>query len=198
MNGFERRAQLIKEKIQSTVLDMLKTWEPRQIRIADIAAEARVSQVTIYNYFGSKEALFRETFKDYMEKAFDEFEAFLSREPTFKEVVQYAVFNDKEAFRAIKPEVFKQLLIDDREMSEYVRHVTHERAIPRIIGVIEEAKRKGEISSKVSTPTILAFFNLYMNQASAFLEQAQQSGDPEAFVEEFVHLMFYGICGRED
>lgn len=30
MNGFERRKELIKEKIKKTVLDMLKTWEPKK------------------------------------------------------------------------------------------------------------------------------------------------------------------------
>ena len=42
---------------------MLKTWEPKRIRITDIAKEANVSQVTIYNYFGSKEALLKEVLK---------------------------------------------------------------------------------------------------------------------------------------
>lgn len=42
MNGFEKRALLIKEKIKKTALDMLKTWEPKRIRITDIAKEANV------------------------------------------------------------------------------------------------------------------------------------------------------------
>lgn len=200
MNGFEKRAQLLKRKIKETVLDMLKTWEPRKIRIADIATEAHVSQVTIYNYFGSKEALLRETFKDYIDGAVAEFEAFLNREPSpsFKEIVQYAVFHDKEAFRSFKPEIFKELLIEDREMSGYLERIYRDWAVPLFMRFIDDAKRKGEISSKVSTPTLLTFFNMYMNHSSAFLDQAQQSGDPEKFVEEIVHLLFYGISGKGD
>lgn len=200
MNGFEKRALLLKQKIMETVLEMLKTWEPRRIRIADIAAEAHVSQVTIYNYFGSKEALLRETFKHYIDEAVVEFEAFLNREPSpsIKEIVQYAVFHDKEAFRSFKPEVFKQLLLEDREMSDYMEHIYRDWAMPLFIRFIDEAKRKGEISAKVSTPTLLTFFNMYMAHSTAFLDQAQQSGNPEAFVEEIIHLLFYGIFGKED
>ena len=72
MNGFEKRALLIKEKIKKTALDMLKTWEPKRIRITDIAKEANVSKVTIYNYFGSKEALLKEVFKDYIDRTISE------------------------------------------------------------------------------------------------------------------------------
>ncbi|CAM3689132.1 TetR/AcrR family transcriptional regulator [Cohnella lubricantis] len=200
MNGFEKRAQLLKQKIKKAVLDMLKTWEPRKIRIADIAAEAHVSQVTIYNYFGSKEALLRETIKDYIDGAVAGFEAFLNREPapSFKEIVQYAVFHDKEAFRSFRPEIFKQLLIEDREMSDYMERITRDWAMPLFIRCIDEAKKRGEISSGVSTATLMTFFNMYMAQSSAFLDQAQQSGDPEAFVEELVYLLFYGIRGQGD
>ncbi|MDI3410228.1 TetR/AcrR family transcriptional regulator [Bacillus sonorensis] len=79
MNGFEKRASLIKEKIKKATLEMLKTWEPRRIRITDIAKKANVSQVTIYNYFGSKEALLEDVFKDYIDQAVNEFADYMKK-----------------------------------------------------------------------------------------------------------------------
>jgi AcrR family transcriptional regulator len=197
MNGFEKRAELLKQKIKKTALDMLKTWEPRKIRIADIAAEARVSQVTIYNYFGSKEALLREAFKDYIDGAVADFEAFIAGKPSLKEIVQYSVFYDREAIRTFSPDFFKSFLLDDREMSAYVEELYTAKAMPLMIRFIEEGKERGEISSKVSTGTIMAYFNMFKDYSSSILEMAGQRDDKEAFIEEIIHLFFYGICGEE-
>ncbi|GIO12371.1 TetR family transcriptional regulator [Cohnella xylanilytica] len=197
MNGFAKRAELIREKIKKTVLEMLKTWEPRKIRIADIAAEARVSQVTIYNYFGSKESLLREAFKDYMEKSFADFEAFIATGPTMKEIVQYSLFYDKEAIHAYSPDFFREFLVDDREMYEYMERIYRDRAMPLVVRFIEEGKKRGEISSKLSTPTLVMYFNMFKDQSKTILDMAQQSGDPEAFVEEIIRLFYYGVCGED-
>ena len=91
MNGFEKRALLIKEKIKKTALDMLKTWEPKRIRITDIAKEANVSQVTIYNYFGSKEALLKEVFKDYIDQSISEFEEYMNKDISVKEKIELMI-----------------------------------------------------------------------------------------------------------
>jgi AcrR family transcriptional regulator len=197
MNGFERRTELIKEKIKMNVLTMLHTWGPKKIRIADIAAEAGVSQVTIYNYFGSKEALLREVFKDYLDKNITDFEKLIERQPSLKEIIQYIVFTDKEVYRAFTPEFIKQLLIVDREMEQYIEELYRSKAMPLTIRFIEEGKRRGQISAKVSTPTLLTYINMFKEQSQTFLDMAQQSGRVDDFLEEMIHLFFYGISGVE-
>lgn len=193
MNGFERRKELIKEKIKKTVLDMLKTWEPKKIRIADIAAEAEVSQVTIYNYFGSKDALLSEVFKQFIDKSITDFETFIQGDHSLKEIIQYIVFVDKEAYRAFTPEFFTQFLIDD-ETNQYIEELYRTKGMPLVVQFVEEGKRKGEISKKVSTPTIIAYINMLKAQSHMFLDLAQQSEQVDDFLDEFIHLFFYGIC----
>ncbi|MBB6732185.1 TetR/AcrR family transcriptional regulator [Cohnella zeiphila] len=197
MNGFEKRAERIKEKIKSTVFRMLQTWEPKKIRIADIAAEAGVSQVTIYNYFGSKEGLIRETFRDYVGRSVRDFEEFIGSGPSMKEVISYALQYDKLMYRAFSPEMVKQLVIDDSEIAREVDEMYRSRILPFMERFIEEGRRRGEISAKVSTQTIMTYIGIMYNQMQASLDLMQKSGDPEKFLEEAVHLFFYGICGAE-
>lgn len=197
MNGFEKRKEAIKEKIKGTVLQMLATREPKNLRIADLAAEANVSQVTIYNYFGNKEALLREVFIEYIEEKVNEFEAFIASGPSLKELVPFSIFMDQEAFKAFTPEYIKQQLVNDVEMQRCIEEITRDRAMPLMIQFIEDAKRKGEISDKVPTATIVAYIQIYSTQSQMFLDMAQQSGRGEQFLEEMIHLFFYGICGLE-
>ncbi|WP_187274143.1 TetR/AcrR family transcriptional regulator [Paenibacillus sp. N3.4] len=193
MNGFEKRAQQKKEKIMRSTLDLLKTSDPSKLRIADIAEAASVSQVTIYNYFGSKEALVREVFKDYMWTAIKEFETFLAGEHSLKEKVEYIVFQKKKSSKTFDPQVMKQLWRDDPEMVRFVKEEYMAKGIPLVMRLIEDGKKNGEISKALSTNTIMMYMQMLTNQADTMLDYAEEHGNMDMLIEEMVHLFFYGV-----
>ncbi|WP_409343605.1 TetR/AcrR family transcriptional regulator [Paenibacillus sp. MBLB4367] len=179
-----------------TTLDILRTSGPKRIRIADISKAANVSQVTIYNYFGSKEVLLREVFINYTDNAIRDFEEYMNGDHTLKEKIEYILFREKEQYREFPPGLIKELLIDDHELTRYIEGQYKEKAIPLTVRIIEEGKISGEISEDVSIETVLAFIQLYMNQYETLLEMAEQSRDMDKFLEGMVHMFFYGVCGK--
>ncbi|SEO12209.1 transcriptional regulator, TetR family [Paenibacillus sophorae] len=198
MNGFEKRAAKIRYKIMRATLEMLKTWEPKRMRIADIAKAAGVSQVTIYNYFGSKEALIEESLKDFVDQAIDGFEEVLNQKRSIKEIVEYTIIQEKETYAAIPPSLMKKMMLEDQEMFRYIQQRYEQAVLPLMIRMLEEGKARNEISSKVSVNSVLIFMNFYMQNAGEMLEIAQKQDNRDAFLEEMVHIFFYGICGREE
>jgi AcrR family transcriptional regulator len=60
MNGFEKRRLKKKNSILITALELFKQYGYRKVTVAEIADKASVSQVSIYNYFKSKENLKQE------------------------------------------------------------------------------------------------------------------------------------------
>src|SRR5512145_3284994 len=60
MDGFERRKEQSKEDIRRAAWELFSQFGVDRVSIADIARKAGVSQATIYNNFGSKDALVRE------------------------------------------------------------------------------------------------------------------------------------------
>jgi len=196
MNGFEKRARSIKAKIMRTTLELLRTSDPKRIRIADISKAANVSQVTIYNYFGSKELLLREVFIGYVDKVLQDFEDYMKEERLLKERIEYILFLKKESFKEFPPHLIKEMIVNDHELAEYVEEQYRSKEIPIFIQMIEEGKNSGEISADVTTANVLALIQLYMNQYELMLGLAEQSGDMDAFFEGMVHMFFYGICGK--
>lgn len=195
MNGFEKRASLIKERILKTTLEILKTWEPSKIRIADIAKTAHVSQVTIYNYFGSKEALLHEVIKNYIDTSFKEFGELMQGDFTFKEKIERIILQDRESFNILSPQRINQLLIEDKEMAQYIQKETNEKVIPVMLQMLEEGKKSGEISNKVSSQALLMFINFSLQHYQELMEMVEQSGNLD-IIDSMLHIFFYGICGK--
>ncbi|MCY7817413.1 TetR/AcrR family transcriptional regulator [Bacillus haynesii] len=194
MNGFEKRALLIKEKIKKTALDMLKTWEPKRIRITDIAKEANVSQVTIYNYFGSKEALLKEVFKDYIDQSISDFEEYMKKDISVKEKIELMILQKREANnQKFALTVIKEVMIEDSEIMDYVKRQYDEKIIPLMLQMIEEGHRTGEISPKITAESFLIFMNMIIEHSKTLGEAFEQN---RQFTEEMMHIFFYGLCGR--
>lgn len=38
---------------------------------------------------------------------------------------------------------------------------------------------------------------MYMRNAGELLDEASKQEDMDAFIEEAIHIFFYGICGKE-
>lgn len=197
MNGFEKRTALIKSKIMKTTISMLNTWEPKRLRIADIAREAGVSQVTIYNYFGSKEALISESFKDFIQQAIDEFREEMRRQQSLKELIAYSLFKEKETYSSLPPASIKEIMVDDQEMYVYIQRQYDEQIVPLMVEMVEEGKARGEISDKVSVKAVLLTIQLYIKSSGEMLGSLAGHEDKDAFLEELIHIFFYGLCGRE-
>ncbi|MPQ26375.1 TetR/AcrR family transcriptional regulator [Bacillus paralicheniformis] len=194
MNGFEKRALLIKDKIKKTALDMLKTWEPKRIRITDIAKEANVSQVTIYNYFGNKEALLKEVFKDYIDQSISDFEECMNKDISVKEKIELMILQKREANnQKFALTVVKEVMIEDSEIMDYVKRQYDEKIIPLMLQMIEEGHRTGEISPKITAESFLIFMNMIIEHSKTLGEAFEKN---RQFTEEMMHIFFYGLCGQ--
>lgn len=193
MNGYEKRAQLKKDKIMRATLELLRTSDSQTIRIADIASAAGVSQVTIYNYFGSKEVLVREVYIAYIRHTITEFETFLQAEHTLKEKIAYIIFQKKESSRTFGLQMMTKVMKEDPELTKFITEEYMAKGIPLVVKLIEDGKKAGEISEAISTTTIMMYMQMMANQADTMIHYAQQHGNMDTLIEEMVHLFFYGL-----
>lgn len=180
-----------------TTMDLLQNLEPRRLRIADIAKAAGFSQVTIYNYFGSKENLLSESFKNFVQQAIREFEEEMLRNHSMRDLIGYILVKEKETYSSLQPALIKEILYDNPQMYGYLQEQYDAKVIPLMLRMIEEGQARGEISDKVSVQAVLLQIQMYMKSSGEMLEAMEKHGDKMAFVDELLHLFFYGICGQE-
>ena len=119
MNGFERRKEHKKESIRRAALELFKAHGIRRVTVKDIAARAAVSQVTIYNYFGSKAELVRDVVKNLILSSLHRYRAIIEGEGPFLEKLEVILFDKYKnslAFRITFRDINKTLT--DKEVNE--------------------------------------------------------------------------------
>ncbi|MBC1988322.1 TetR/AcrR family transcriptional regulator [Listeria sp. FSL L7-0478] len=191
MNNYEKRTQKKKLAIIQAALTLFGKQGFSDVSIKNIAALADVSQVSIYNYFGSKEALVGECAKIIMEDTIALAEEILASEGTFTQKLKRAIqlcnaeinlslskFISKEAS---KDQQFLMLLVNNINSLKkdiYMKYV----AAGKEAQVIDNA-----ISDEVIQLFIDAINSLGLTVPEEELEEKQA---------EIIQLFLYGLIGQ--
>jgi hypothetical protein len=80
-------------------------------------------------------------------------------------------------------------------MAQYIQKETNEKVIPVMLQMLEEGKKSGEISNKVSSQAILMFINFSLKHYQELMEMVEQSDNLD-IIDSMLHIFFYGICGK--
>ncbi|EAC4955479.1 TetR/AcrR family transcriptional regulator [Listeria monocytogenes] len=191
MNNYEKRTLSKKTAIIEAALILFGKQGFTAVSIKDIAALADVSQVSIYNYFGSKEALIGECARVIMQDTIALAEEVLASEGTFTQKLERAIqlcnaeinlslskFISKEAS---KDQQFLILLVNNINSLKkdiYMKYV----AAGKEAQVIDNA-----ISDEVIQLFIDAINSLGLTVPEEELEEKQA---------EIIQLFLYGLIGQ--
>ncbi|AEO06699.1 TetR/AcrR family transcriptional regulator [Listeria monocytogenes] len=191
MNNYEKRTLSKKTAIIEAALILFGKQGFTAVSIKDIAALADVSQVSIYNYFGSKEALIGECARVIMQDTIALAEEILASEGTFTQKLERAIqlcnteinlslskFISKEAS---KDQQFLILLVNNINSLKkdiYMKYV----AAGKEAQVIDNA-----ISDEVIQLFIDAINSLGLTVPEEELEEKQA---------EIIQLFLYGLIGQ--
>ena len=189
MNGFQRRREQKMKAILSAAFELFSSQGLKEASIAEISGRAGVSQVSIYNYFQSKENLVRQTIFAFLNEKMKRSEQVLESEIPFYEKLEKLFFLTEEARDQANPEFLLTAIGDDpltrRLMAEYNRNRTE----PFIMRLIKQGKDQGAISRDLSDEAI----RLYIQALQGILAQPSLSRQARLDIDE---LFFYGLQGK--
>lgn len=189
MNKYEIRTHKKKTAIIHAALELFKEHGFTNSSIKQIASMAHVSQVSIYNYFGSKDALVFECVKlisnDIITKAYE----LLYSDMDYKEKLFAGLTLCTGKITLSMNEYFSASSLTDVNfvnlLNTYIQNVLNEI----FTEYIEAGKKEGIISSTIPTTTILNFF-------SAFHSIELDSENLNQDIQDIHHLFLYGIIGK--
>ncbi len=185
-----------KENIRLAALQLFMEHGFRKVNIWEIAKKAGVSQVTIYNYFGSKDDLARYVLELYMEEQLKEFTRFYNSSQPFLEKLEWIFFQKKvKAFDTMSVEFLDSFISSDPEIAEAIKQF-EAKSVPLFVGFIEQGKEQGYFNNDLSMETIMFYMKLFSSQAMQQLEKMPEGEQKRRVYKELVTVFFKGVMGE--
>ncbi len=200
MDGFERRKEQSKEEIRKAAWELFSQFGVDKVSMMDIANKAGVSQATIYNNFGSKEALVREFVNGAVEmlargvqKTIEPGRSFQEKMAGFFQFISAMMENGKPSAAGNAVFTGSLDLQNDPEIKK-IRMKAEEEMIALLLGLIKEGKQQGQVDPDLSEEALRLYFTAFMNIFPSAEFQRQYSRHPD-LVGELGSLMLYGLKG---
>ncbi len=192
MDGFEKRRDQKKKDILKAALTLFMEYGIQKVAITEIAKKASVSQVTIYNYFDSKENLVRSVFKFYVDQVWEEQKELLERNLPFNEKITKIIFEKGTAANQISETFFQDFMKDYAMGQSYAEEIYEKEALPLLIKLFNEGREQGYIDDAVSDEAILFYLKMFQE----YLQREDSAKMALPVAEELTKLFFYGIAGK--
>lgn len=193
MNGFERVKEKKKRAIKDAALSLFTEWGYKKVKIEDIAKKANVSQVTIYNHFNSKDALFRDIIQEITIHEFQKHQEIAKQCIPFQEKMKHMIVREVKQASIFHPEMIEQMLQKDKELQTFLYTYQEEEILPWFLTLIEEAQHNNEINPSLSKDMILLYIEMFTNLGKTYGAQLLE-GDFKKRMNELMTLFFHGIC----
>ncbi|AMQ08041.1 MULTISPECIES: TetR/AcrR family transcriptional regulator [Sporosarcina] len=194
MDGFQRRREQKENAILQAALTLFMDAGVQKVSIAEIAAKANVSQVTIYKYFESKENLTQLVLKFYVDQIWEEQKKQLNSDLPFLDKIKQITFSKSDYANQFNSQFFQYFMNDYSTGKSYVEEIYTREAIPRMIALFDEGKEQGFIDQNMSNEAIL----VYMQMFKDYLQQKDVSLTVLPMTEDLITLFFYGIVGKKE
>ncbi|ENR6338998.1 TetR/AcrR family transcriptional regulator [Listeria monocytogenes] len=191
MNNYEKRTLKKKTAIIQAALSLFGKQGFSDVSIKDIAALADVSQVSIYNYFGSKEALVGECARIIMQDTITLAEEILASEGTFTQKLERALkLCNAEINLSLSQFISQEASKDAQFITLLVNNIN---ALKNEIYMkyIAIGKQEKIIDSRLSDQSIQLFIKAI--NGLGFTVPEEELEEKQA---EIVQLFLYGLIGK--
>jgi AcrR family transcriptional regulator len=192
MDKYEIRTNKKKKAIINAALELFREKGYRNTSIKEIASNAGVSQVSIYNYFESKENLVKECAVMLFQDTQDKVLALMSEKKGFKEKLLQAVSLCSKSPYDLLKEYFSQDALEDKVFLELFQNGVNRIRLDIFSSFIDLGKDEGVINSAISTDSILNYLSIAserQNNWTSLSEHQEKS-------KELYQLILYGLIGR--
>lgn len=195
MNGFERRTQQKKDQIIRASLDLFRKRGFKKVSMTEIARRAGVSQVTIYNYFGSKSDLVKSSLLSFFEDKLSEYADILSSEKPYFERLQAVILDKSALIEDFGGEMLDEVNLEHPDLLEELRNLRRKAYEEVTVPFLAEGRSLGFVNEEISDDAVIRFIEIFRQWLPQSLENDPKMRSNPALLKELYQLILYGIYG---
>jgi AcrR family transcriptional regulator len=163
----------------------------RRAAVEDVARSLRISKKTIYDFFGTKEDLYRYAVELWATEQRRHVESMLTQTTAFGRIAQATSIAFAEARRGFEPDAYQ----DMTEPPEIVAEVNARVFGPMIRDLLVKGNQSGEFS--VQDPDTTAAFAVAIGTEAVRMLREDPSNDPEAAALDAIRRLVVGAEEEE-
>lgn len=200
MDGFARRKEQSKDDIRKAAWELFSQFGVDKVSIADIARKAGVSQATIYNNFGSKDAIAREFVTGAVEHLMGRVQEILTPQMLFREKMAAFIQFISEMLANGRPSaaesaIFSSLDLQNDPEIKKIRVEAQEKMTKLLLELIQEGKQQGQVNPDLSDEALGMYFGVFMDVFINPQLQRRYAQNP-GLIQELGNLMMFGLSGE--
>ena len=199
MTGRKKRAEKNRSSIIRAATELFLLQGIKKVSVSDVAHKAGVTSATVYNQFGSKDALLREVIIDWFTMTLEEYKQVLHSEMPFEEKLQEVMSFKSDLAGKMHGEFLMAATSDiDPQTKDFFEKEYMVELIRCVNDFYTEGKEQGYINPELSTETILRYTEIIRRGLQA---EAEMTTDPEntsKLLHELTPIFLYGIMGRQE
>lgn len=174
MDGFERRREEKKEAILNAALELFKQYGFNKVSIVDIASKASVSQVSIYNFFQSKENLKNELLKKLWSNYYQAITSIMKSDADIKSKIEKFFYTVVEYSKNYTANFIAESFRNQVENEENTAELQLESIEKEINSLLNQGIREGVIKNNISINVMVSYIEMFRyyiinNQKSALI-----------------------------
>ena len=189
MNKYEIRTNQKKNSIIQSALKLFSEKGFTDTSMKEIAALANVSQVSIYNYFASKDGLVVECAKIIMKDTFQNMKELLTKDMNYKDKLTNALSECSNQISLSLTDYFSHVALSDSALFNLLTESINEMKKEIYFDFIELGKREKAIDPSIPSDIIIKVIDS-LNKIELNKEA------PEEDMNGIYHLFLYGIIGK--
>jgi AcrR family transcriptional regulator len=202
-DGFSRRREQSRRRIREAAFDLFSQFGVGKVSVTDVARKAGLSPATIYNNFGSKDALAREFVVTVIGQLVRRAEDVLRPERPYTE--KMAAFVDfisrtlaRESRSAVTRAVFASSLDlqNDPEIRK-IRDSAQTETANLLLGLVQEGREQGQVDPNLSVEALRVYFRAFMDIFTDPELQHRLATDPK-LAGDLGSLMVHGLRGHRE
>ena len=161
MDGFERRRQAKKEAVLFAALELFKQYGFNKVSIADIANKASVSQVSIYNFFDSKENLKNYLLNRLWDDYYNSIMSVMNSDDTIEEKIENLFLTMVEYYRNYTANFMAESVrsqLADKDKNAVFQLDSIDEAL---ISLLRQGQSEGVIKRNISINVMLSYIEMF-------------------------------------
>ncbi|MBI2869472.1 MAG: TetR/AcrR family transcriptional regulator [Chloroflexi bacterium] len=173
-----------------------QTHNINKVSLEDIAREAGVSPTTVYNNFGTRDGLVRETVKHLTEAMIDQQRAVVKSDVPFPVKMQGLLAVKMAAIQDMQADLLDRFS-NDPVVSRFLDQIYEVELKPMMAEIISDGKRQGYIRPDLPDEVVMLYLDMMKAGGAACAAQLQRVAGEPRLMQALTDIFYYGLFQKK-